>query len=269
MNHLINFNPETGDLKSVKGAINKDIKEAYVKNTPFPHFLIQNSIDEFFLKKVSDEISKFKPSVKKSFYGADKKFTESNVDVLPKNTSKLLSFLNSSEWLEIVTKISGINELIPDAKFEGGGVHRTFKGGFLKVHTDFNWNSNLKAYRRINLIVYLNQNWNANWGGECEFWSKDRKSELKKIPPIFNNMVIFNTNDSSFHGHPEPLMCPEKQSRDSIAIYYYTKKAEPGSNKRKTEETNYKGTAISKIRITFFQRLKKLLPTFIKKFKSQ
>ena len=264
MKNLINYNFH---LDINKDFINQSFKNSYLINTPFPHVMISNSIDKIFLKKVSDEVSKFNPSVEKSFYGADKKFTESNINVLPKNTRKLLTFLNSDDWLNTLTNITGIEELIPDANFEGGGVHRTFKGGFLKVHTDFNWSSKLKAYRRINLIVYLNQNWNTSWGGECEFWSPDRKSELKKIPPLFNNMIIFNTNDSSFHGHPEPLNCPEEESRDSIAIYYYTKKEESVLKRRKTVQTNYQDTVNSKIRVTFFQKAKKYIPTFIKKFK--
>jgi len=38
--------------------------------------------------------------------------------------------------------------------------------------------------------------------------------------PILNRCVIFNTTNSSLHGHPEPLMGP---IRESIAVYYYTK----------------------------------------------
>jgi len=35
--------------------------------------------------------------------------------------------------------------------------------------------------------------------------------------------AIFTTTDTSFHGHPEPLTCPEGRTRKSIALYYYSK----------------------------------------------
>ena len=38
----------------------------------------------------------------------------------------------------------------------------------------------------------------------------------------FNKLVIFNTTDFSFHGHPEPLKCPDNVTRKSLALYYYT-----------------------------------------------
>jgi hypothetical protein len=33
---------------------------------------------------------------------------------------------------------------------------------------------------------------------------------------------LFETNDISYHGHPDPLQCPEGVFRKSIALYYYT-----------------------------------------------
>jgi len=39
---------------------------------------------------------------------------------------------------------------------------------------------------------------------------------------VFNRCVIFNTTDFSFHGHPDPLTCPEGRTRKSLAMYYYT-----------------------------------------------
>jgi hypothetical protein len=54
-------------------------------------------------------------------------------------------------------------------------------------------------------------------------------SVREKILPIFNRMVIFSTTDFSYHGHPEPLTCPEGWTRKSLALYYY-------SNGRPAEE---------------------------------
>ena len=45
----------------------------------------------------------------------------------------------------------------------------------------------------------------------------------KKISPNFNKIVVFSTNDYSYHGHPEPVNCPIGTSRKSLALYYFSK----------------------------------------------
>jgi hypothetical protein len=70
--------------------------------------------------------------------------------------------------------------------------------------------------------VYLNKNWQTEYGGNLELWSKDMKTCVKSVEPIFNRCVIFNTDEDSFHGHPDPLTTPEDRSRRSLALYYYT-----------------------------------------------
>lgn len=113
-------------------------------------------------------------------------------------------------WLEETTRIE---HLMPDPYLWGGGAHRTKAGGYLKCHTDFNFHRQLGLYRRLNLLLYLNRDW--RWNGHLQLYSK-------RIAPEANTMVVFTTNDKSWHGHPEPLECPEGVFRDSIALYYYS-----------------------------------------------
>ena len=71
-------------------------------------------------------------------------------------------------------------------------------------------------------MLYLNRDWEEDFGGHIELWDSGMKQCIKKLLPIFNRMVIFNTTETSFHGHPEPLNCPADRSRKSLALYYYT-----------------------------------------------
>lgn len=102
-------------------------------------------------------------------------------------------------------------------------MHSTTKGGFLKMHADFNWHKKLKLFRRLNLLLYLNKDWKEEWGGNLELSTKDIYNSNKSIIPIFNRMVIFTTDDKSFHGQPKELSCPEQTWRNSIALYYYSR----------------------------------------------
>jgi len=72
------------------------------------------------------------------------------------------------------------------------------------------------------MLVYLNKDWQEEWGGQLELWDRDVSRCYEKIAPLFNRTVIFNTSDSSYHGHPHPLQCPQGESRKSLSFYYYT-----------------------------------------------
>ena len=87
-------------------------------------------------------------------------------------------------------------------------------GGFLNVHADFNWHALLQAWRRVNALFYLTPDWDAEWGGELELWSRDGKTMVKTVEPRFNRVVIFSTSSDSYHGQPRPLRLPFNLSRN-------------------------------------------------------
>lgn len=153
------------------------------------------------------------------------------------NTIQMVDFLTSSEFTKFLEKLTGIPNLISDPKLVGGGIHRIPAGGFLKLHTDFNTQflNKKKIYRRINLLLYLNEDWKDEWGGHLELWNQNLDQCLEKISPELNNMAIFTITDLSYHGHPDPLACPKDKFRKSIALYYYTE--DPPNDYQKDHKT--------------------------------
>jgi hypothetical protein len=101
-------------------------------------------------------------------------------------------------------------------------VHRIRRGGFLDVLADFNRHDRLRLDRRLNLLLYLNRDWDDAWGGQLELWDEAMTRAVHRISPRFNRVVVFSTTDRSFHGHPGPLSCPPERARTSLALYYYT-----------------------------------------------
>jgi Rps23 Pro-64 3,4-dihydroxylase Tpa1-like proline 4-hydroxylase len=136
---------------------------------------------------------------------------------------ELLFELNSSTFIRFLEKLTGISGLLPDPKLQGGGIHQVLPGGVLAVHADFTRHRLLQLDRRLNVLLYLNENWEDEWEGHLELWSPDMKSCGRRLRPQAGRCVIFNTSDNSFHGHPEPLACPDGITRKSIALYYYTR----------------------------------------------
>lgn len=206
----------------------------YQTNEPYPSIYIDDFFDENILEKVLEEFPKVDQLKDKIYYAnpnEDKYATKGEYSFGPQ-TKKLVHFLNSQPFLEFLQKITGIEEtLIPDPYFEGGGFHEIKPGGFLKVHVDFHKNKKLQLSRRVNFLVYLNKDWEEEYGGHLELWEKDMSQCVSKILPKFNRAAMFSTTGDSWHGHPNPLSCPEGKSRKSLALYYYT-------NGRPEEELN-------------------------------
>tara|TARA_B100000767_G_scaffold221556_1_gene210065 strand:+ start:959 stop:1828 length:870 start_codon:yes stop_codon:yes gene_type:complete len=201
-------------------------KVKYQNSKPYPHIVIKNFFDKEFLNQVLEEfpdLSKKQSSI--NYENKNEiKFANNDRKHFKKNTKKLFEYLNSTQFINFLQKISSIKEkIIPDQSLNGGGLHEIKRGGVLKVHTDFNKHPIKNLDRRINVLIYLNKRWKKNYGGKLELWSKDMKKCIKKISPKFNTMVIFSTNDFTNHGHPKYLNCPKNISRKSIATYYFSK----------------------------------------------
>ena len=201
------------------------LANTYQTNKPFPSIYIDDFFDENFLEEVLKEFPRVDQLKDKIYYANpnEDKYATKGEYTFGDQTKKLVHFLNSQPFLEFLQKITGIEEtLIPDPYFEGGGFHEIKPGGFLKVHVDFHKNKKLQLSRRVNFLIYLNKDWEEEYGGHLELWEKDMSKCVSKILPKFNRAAMFSTTGDSWHGHPEPLSCPEGNSRKSLALYYYT-----------------------------------------------
>ena len=202
-------------------------QEDYTTAAPFAHAVIDNAFDIETLRVVRQEIDAIVVPPERNFYGTFEKRRLSNLGQMPPKTRALVNYLHSRDFLSQLEQLTEIAHLLPDETLEGGGLHQIGPGGYLKVHADFNWNRYIKLYRRVNVLVYLNDDWDDEWEGKLELWDRDMIACHARIAPIMNRMVVFSTTDESFHGHPEPLRCPADMTRNSIALYYYTA-ANPG-----------------------------------------
>ena len=111
------------------------------------------------------------------------------------------------------------------------------RGGKLNIHLDYVINPKLNLQRKLNLIVYLTEDWDTSWGGGLELWSHNEETNLPDkrevvVDNIFNRAILFDTTQNSWHGLPQPITCPEGVYRKSIAVYYMTDIPE-NTNQRK------------------------------------
>lgn len=206
--------------------------QSYAQAKPFPHIVMDNFLPEGVLDQILEEFPKpGEINWQKFDAAAEKKLASTSELQMGEATRFLLYQLNSSMFVRFLEKLTGISGIIPDPHFQGGGLHQIEKGGFLKMHVDFNKHKDLGLDRRLNLLIYLNKDWQEEYGGHFELWDRDMTHCVKKVLPIFNRCVVFSTSDFSYHGHPDPLTCPEGRTRKSLALYYY-------SNGRPAEEVS-------------------------------
>lgn len=146
---------------------------------------------------------------------------------IPEGIVDTVRLLNCSLFITAMGERIGIRKLVPDPYFSGGGLNVTTRGGLLDVHVDGNYHDATGLNRRLNVIVYLNPRWEPSWGGEFGVYDSKGEVCVKKVPPKFNTLVVFDSHDYSFHGLPDPVLFPEREERRSIILYYYTKEPRP------------------------------------------
>jgi Rps23 Pro-64 3,4-dihydroxylase Tpa1-like proline 4-hydroxylase len=199
------------------------LQRQYVSAQPFPHIVIDGLFPDELLEAVLAEFPRPEEIEWRRFDSeTEKKLGYWHESALRPRLQLFLYEMSSAPVLRFLEALTGIQGLIPDPYYGGAGPHQILPGGFLKVHVDFNWHPLLKLDRRLNLLVYLNKDWKEEYGGHLELWDRDMARCERRILPVFNRTVVFSTTDFSFHGHPEPLACPEGMSRKSVSFYYYT-----------------------------------------------
>ncbi len=196
----------------------------YLSAEPFPNIVFDNLFSVAKLEQVIAELPdlRFRQNTSKFSDQNQLKLATKGESMLGDETRAFIYYLNSGLFLDFLSTLTGIRHLIPDPYLKGGGYHQINRGGHLKIHADFNFHPLYKLDRRLNVLIYLNKDWKEEYGGHFELWDKKMMGSVKKILPVFNRMAIFSTTSTSYHGHPEPLNCPEDRSRQSIAMYYYT-----------------------------------------------
>jgi len=200
------------------------LARSYCGRRPFPHV----HLVEFFEPGVAARIADEFPSETSQEWVHWKHFNENKLGLtkralFPPFIGQVVDELNAPPFVAWLSRLTGIEGLVADPSLDGGGLHQSGCGGFLNVHTDFTTHHHQPTWRRrVNLILYLNRNWNDAWGGAIELWDRDMRGCVVQIPPLFNHAVIFNTDQPSYHGFPEPLRCPAGVTRRSLALYYYT-----------------------------------------------
>lgn len=199
------------------------LARGYQNAQPYHHLYFKKFLDDDLALDMSREF----PHHSEQFWIEYKHINENKAGLhvrekLPDLIGKVVDELNSPRFVALLTEITGIEGLMADDSIEGGGIHQAETGGYLNVHLDFTMHRTRRNWRRrCNLIVYLNEGWKEEWGGNIDFWAPDM-SEVKGSYPTFLNTALLFSTPGALHGFPDPLKCPKTTARKSMQFYYYT-----------------------------------------------
>jgi len=210
------------NIGTISEAEKRQFRATFRESRPFPHLVIRNVITDSAAAEIVEGFPDLEWRGWHRFtdpYQAEKRFCP-DIETMPQICRSLLNDLASPTFLSFLTNISGIESLISDPYLEGGGLHCTGPGGKLSPHTDFHFYSKLKLYRQLNVLLYLNQHWSAEDGGELLLFNKDSPEPQVRVQPEFGTCVIFRTDHQSVHG-VNPIST-QASPRRSVATYYYT-----------------------------------------------
>ena len=213
-----------------------EVMGTYNQTFPYPYAYFDNLFDEAILDDVNREIdeAQFTQDVRQ-IDGIEVKTRSDFADneSLPPITRRVFELLNGGKFLTMVSKLTDISGLISDPYYDGGGINIIQNQGTLAVHVDGTTQHRMRVCRRINAILFLNDDWDPNWNGYHEQWvyqvpelspfdAHQQWRCVRKILPKKNRLLLFTTNDHSWHGHAGVLNVPESVQRRSLITYYYT-----------------------------------------------
>jgi hypothetical protein len=100
----------------------------------------------------------------------------------------------------------------------------------------------------------MSKEWNTDWNGANELWNDDVSQCIKKTNVKFNRAIIFKTNDISWHGLPDKILCPENIFRKSLAYYYVS----PLNTKKNENEYRKKAKFTKRLQDPYNENLQTL-----------
>jgi len=196
---------------------------------PFRHVVIDYFFEPDSARRLLADFPPFHPdNARNEFGGVGRKAVIQDISRISPFYAEVYRYIASKDFLDFISTITGIPSLIHDEQMFGGGTHENLEGQELDAHVDFNFLEDRGLHRRLNVLLYLNTEWEEDWGGCLELHSnprRPRENRVKVVKPGFNRCVVFETSEYSWHGF-EKIRLPENKkhlSRKLLSIYLYTR----------------------------------------------
>lgn len=201
----------------------------YRNNQPVPMLAFDDFLPEQVFKAIAQEYSRIPSHLWTEFTRNGSYMKECKDWSYTPCLHTLANCFNSGKFIDWLEDLTGHTKIISDPHYIGAGLSRTPTGQSLKLHTDFNWNDEIALNRCLSLILYVNPEWSADWGGALDFLDFDYKTKKQSITPMPNRLIIWDYDEKLLHGYPDPISCPADLERVTLRIFYYQSNSTPNS----------------------------------------
>lgn len=205
------------------------IRDSYQSAKPFRHVCLDGFLKPEVAERLLAEFPPFDAERARNEFGeVGGKAVHTDLAQLGPAYREFYDYMRSPAFLGAMSDMLGVPDLMFDPAMYGGGTHENLHGQELDPHIDFNYDPQRKLHRRMNLLIYLNKEWDLAWGGGIELHSDPRDWDHDQVQAFnceFNRGLIFETNEHSWHGFPRIQLPAEKRglSRKCISVYLYTR----------------------------------------------
>jgi len=198
------------------------VNENQKKSIPFDHIVINNFLSDRYYKLIKTVLPE-KPTGEWYKYEnpLEIKYTTENLELMHPLIRNIFYALSHTIVIDKLKSIFNLHDLQYDPYLHGAGLHYQPRYGMLNMHLDYDKHPLLKnKQRKLNLILYLNEEWKKQWNGDTQLWNKNMTECIYKSYPTINTTIIFYTGENSWHGVPETILCPQYMYRKTLAFYY-------------------------------------------------
>jgi Rps23 Pro-64 3,4-dihydroxylase Tpa1-like proline 4-hydroxylase len=222
-----------------------ELSNKFQQSGNLKHIIIENFLDDKYINKLVTEFPKQNKTLWWEYKNPiEYKYACDKISLLSENLELYFYLLSSTYFLKLMRELTNIKDLEVDDYLHGAGLHMHPRNGRLGLHLDYEKHPITGKQRRINIILYLNKKWEKEWKGATELWNKNVTECIGNSPVVFNNAIIFQTDETSWHGLPEPIMCPEGEYRMTLAYYYVSPLiSRNNTNKYGADDTGYRTKA--------------------------
>ena len=236
------------------------MKKKYAKSSSINFLIIEKVLPDEVALKLSEYFPK-EDKLKQINGPQEKKYIGFNFSDKEKLIEECIYAFQEESVVEKIGEITAIENLIGDPELYAGGISSMSKGCFLNPHIDNSHDRNLEKYRRLNLLYYLNKDWDTKVdGGDLVLFPNGIKNEAIEISCYFNRLVIMRTDNKSLHGVNK--IQSELKRRKCISNYYFSKKSPTGE--KYYHSTSFRGFKKEYIKGTYL-KINALSRTYTKK----
>ena len=206
----------------------EELRHRFSSASPFPHLVLDEFLEPDLLRRLYDEFPSFDEQRAANELGHIRgKAVQEQISAISPAYRELHQVIQTPEFLQAISEITGIDDLLFDPEYFGGGTHENLTGQELHYHVDFNYHPIRKWHRRLNLIIFLNHDWQREWGGSLQLhrnaWLDEGNADVGVLPE-YGRAISFETRERSWHGFEGITVAPDGSclSRRSIALYFYS-----------------------------------------------